>query len=216
MHRPSLVNLLLALSTAGLIVLLARSESQERHDPRSSVEPAGNGLAAVGPALRSIEERLAHIEDILVDMESTASVPALPDDRGPASVEQESPTEIDRLRGQLEQLQLTVAAQVEAASSERRLRRSARELATAHPEPRWDELQELMDLWFADEALALRDLRLASVEDVIRRFGAPMDVWSNDLGTNWVWGQGDDPAGGYQTEVWICFKDGYVTMLGVK
>lgn len=51
---------------------------------------------------------------------------------------------------------------------------------------------------------------------MLEPFGAPDDVWSDERGLHWVCGHGTDAEGRYAEEIWMLFRDGIVTTLGIR
>ncbi len=161
--------------------------------------PAQGTLRRIEDTLSRIEERLAALE--LREGNARTAVPAGQED-------------LTTLISSLSELRQELALQIE--ENRERNARTLAELKEKHPDVKWTNLQALIDQWHVDEGKALEDARLLSMEDVIERYGSPTELWSNEKGTNWIYGEGEDPEGGYETEVWLCFQDGLVTMLGVK
>jgi hypothetical protein len=89
-------------------------------------------------------------------------------------------------------------------------------LRREHPDSDWAELGTLVGAWQLDEKAAARSLHLQSDERVLEQFGAPTEMWSNDGGVHWVYGEGKDPiTEKYLREIYFCFRDGHVTLVNV-
>lgn len=185
-----------------------RAQAQERMEQvQQELASKDRTLDASQPAtLHRIEDTLSRIEERLSALELQNGTT-----REPVPREQE---DLTALIASLSQLREDLALQIE--ENRERSARTLADLKKEHPEIKWTNLQALIDLWHVDQQKALEDARLLSMEDVIERYGSPTELWSNEKGTNWIYGEGEDPEGGYSTEVWLCFQDGLVTMLGVK
>ncbi len=171
----------------------------EPHRPDASpTSPAD--LRAVLAALERLDARLGHLE---------SAAARQPDARAPA-------TELAEVAARLREVERLLALQgerlVELAPDA-----GLAELARERGEADWESLEEFRRRFRGDDSGATGELRLLGYRDVIDRFGAPTESWSNERGTHWIYGDGHDAAeGGYQREVYVRFQDGLVTLAGAK
>ena len=219
MNRTVLLFLALGASVAGLLVLATPRTDEPLQPGRAIVDartPGAPSLANDSEELREtlleIRATLARIEDRLTAIEARETRPT---ERIPLRSGEDEPN-LSTIVADIAELKRSLDERFEESQELNRRPPTLAELKEQNPDTKWNDLQNIIDLWHTDEESALEEMRLLSFEDVIRRYGAPTEMWSNEKGTNWIYGEGTDPAGGYQTEVWLLFRDGFVTMLGVK
>ena len=123
--------------------------------------------------------------------------------------------EVAELAATVAALQDSLVRQLEA-DREVREQDTLSKLKQAKPEPDWPALDELVRRWRLDPVGAKQDVKLLTDAEVLRRFGTPGEVWSNEKGTHWIYGQGYDAASdSYQLEIYLRLRDGVVTQVGI-
>ncbi len=171
-------------------------------------EPRGDMLLG----FRSLEERLDGVEAALRRLEA-ATAASDPNAARQPLVEPATLAQlgaaVERLEAAIELLRANAKASVAAPDPNA--------LVAAHPEPDWEALWELMDLWRVDEKAALQRVQLLDQEALLRTFGSPTELWGNEKGVHWMYGEGFDPVDEiYRQEVYMRLNEGVVTVLGVK
>lgn|GEM_PF-5930839 len=223
--KTSLLVVLTALATALALRLTAPTQGG-RGAWAGTLEPAG-GTPLPAEALEGLRAQLDRIESRLKELELEPPVagPARAEGTLPDSTRDEPSARLPAggdqvtlasLSLQLAELRGLLDEHVQEGRAEREANLGLARAKELRPEPDWERLQALIDLQRVDEARALREVRLLTPADVVRRFGSPTEVWHDQNGSNWLFGADRDGSGRYHTEVWMCFQDGYVTMLGVR
>ena len=219
--RSTLLTAVLAFAAGVLAcwVILGESGSDRtglRTDPAVPAPAAGQELPSGEPprrgdpklALERIEQRLGRIEGQLSGLAAGGSEGRTPIESGPD------------LAGELARLQATaeeLRAEIKSGFEEWQHKSGElHALKLAKPEPDWQALEVLIREGQRDEASATELVRLMRPADVVRTYGTPTAMWSNDHGTHWVYGEGQDAVTGeYLKEVYLKFQDGYVAYVGV-
>ena len=94
---------------------------------------------------------------------------------------------------------------------------SLHEVREEKKEVDWVECRNFISDWKADPESAKEDLVFKSDRELMQRFGPPTEVWSNEKGTHWVYGEDyNDLTEKYETEIFVRLRDGYVTLVAVE
>jgi hypothetical protein len=81
----------------------------------------------------------------------------------------------------------------------------------------WMECRNFIDDWKLDQAAAEENLKFTSDRDLMKRFGPPTEVWSNEKGVHWVYGEDyNELTETYETQIFLRLRDGYVTLVDVE
>jgi hypothetical protein len=212
MKHPPLLPLVLGLTAVNFALSLFLLLSTQPSATGAKVMlPPGQGI--LSDSLLGIQESLSKIEDRLATLEAR---PEMRIARAVSPPVGESPNadELLNLISETSELKEALSALIQNLSAQST--QSLVDVRNENPTPKWGELQNTISLWTQDQVKAQNELVMLSEKEVLLKFGAPTEVWSNNSGINWLYGSGLDPEGGYQTEVWLLFLDGHVTVLGVK
>lgn len=178
-------------------------------------DDATNSLSPVALEPRLLYESLQSIETRLKNLEGSATRHSSSSKGRTLEASQAGDTAIasaDRLAAIEDALRDLQESMKRLESSESPLASLKRE----HPQTKWSEVQKLRDSWQLNEQQTLEDTRMLMVQDVMARYGKPTEMWSNAEGLNWIYGEDKDAEGRYQREVWLFFRDGFLTKMGVK
>ncbi|MCP3916652.1 MAG: hypothetical protein GY711_13940 [bacterium] len=161
---------------------------------------------AAGVDLDPLEARLARIEDALAALAGAERAPVT---RGSV------PAEHRDLVARLDALQTALDAHVRAIGEVTQNARSLSSLRSENPDAKWPALRDVIEVWRKDEDAANRVTTMMSKNEVVAKYGAPTAHWVNNGGAHWMYGEGQNGAGLYLTEVYFRFQEGYVTEFGV-
>lgn len=122
---------------------------------------------------------------------------------------------IGAMKAQLDRNEARLMSAFDPATAPRQA--SLDELKEEKIEVDWAEYRNYISDWEADAETAEESLKFKSDRDLMRRFGPPTEVWSNEKGTHWIYGENyNELTEKYETEIFLRLRDGYVTLVSVE
>jgi len=216
--RIALSLALVGLVSAGIVLLGRSAGLGEREHARPPEAPAPDAAR-----LERLEEELARlrraVDELAGELRTSRSEVAARVPRG-ASPAGEGLTRAE-LQSELRALENRLASELRAAADDRPSPSPTAEILerikAPGASPDWAAWQPVIDLWNQDRDAARREVKLLCAEQVLERFGAPTDVWSNTNGITWQYARDLDPVlRTHGLEILLRIPDGYVTQLVIR